>query len=396
VIAQTPVRPATAMTNRAGDPGVALGRPIPVALDWPISLDRPVAGSSPPAASAPYTLVRAQSPDVPPPGTAVVPPPPVPDAPLIIGDPGTPPAPGPTFWGKCKGLINGDAGPVLSCGGRSLFQSDHAFDQFISPVTNPFEFEDPRALTEVRPLFFYQTIPHKNYLLHGGSAEIFGAQARVALTERWSFVMNKLGGVALQPHSSGNGQFGDDVGLSELDLGPKYTFLRGDRTGTLGAAGLTFQIPIGSRVVFQDTGKLSLMPYVTMGQSFGHSQYGSFNALGNFGYSFATDNKRSEYFSTNLHLDYDLYNLHRIYPLVEMTWRYYTRAGTDRNLGFEGGDLINFGSTAVSGRNNLDLSVGARFKISEAWQLGTAFSWPLVGTRDINDFRWTIDMIFRY
>src|SRR5207249_2615329 len=109
--------------------------------------------------------------------------------------------------------------------------------------------------------------------------------------------------------------------------------------------GLTFQIPAGSSGVFQDTGNLSVMPYVTMGQSFGHSQYGSFNALGNFGYSFSADNKRSEYFSTNLHLDYDVHNLHRIYPLIELNWRYYTQSGKERDLTFEGGDLINFGST---------------------------------------------------
>ena len=35
------------------------------------------------------------------------------------------------------------------------FKSDHVFDGFISPVTNPFLFEDPRSLTEVRPIFMY-------------------------------------------------------------------------------------------------------------------------------------------------------------------------------------------------------------------------------------------------
>ena len=42
---------------------------------------------------------------------------------------------------------------------RGLFKSDCAFDNFVSPVTNPFLFEDPRSLTELRTTFIYQRIP---------------------------------------------------------------------------------------------------------------------------------------------------------------------------------------------------------------------------------------------
>ena len=38
------------------------------------------------------------------------------------------------------------------------FKSDHCLDSFISPVSNPFLFEDPRSLTEVRPIFIYQGV----------------------------------------------------------------------------------------------------------------------------------------------------------------------------------------------------------------------------------------------
>ena len=179
-------------------------------------------------------------------------------------------------------------------------------------------------------------------------------------------------------------------------MGPKWTFLRNERSGTLGAAGLNFDIPAGASSVFQNTGTLSLYPYITMGQSFCHSKCGTFNLLGSMGYNVSVNDERSDYLSTNLHLDYDVYNMHRIYPLLELSWRYYTQAGKTNNFGFEGGDLYNFGSTGVSGRNNMDLAFGARFKCSEWWQIGTSFSFPIVGTKDMNDFRWTFDMIFRY
>ena len=81
------------------------------------------------------------------------------------------------------------------------FKSDHVFDGFISPVTNPFLFEDPRSLTEVRPIFMYQQIPGGQPDLSGGNIWFFGTQARVAFTDRLSFVFHKLGGISVNPGS---------------------------------------------------------------------------------------------------------------------------------------------------------------------------------------------------
>src|SRR3954465_2811545 len=154
----------------------------------------------------------------------------------------------------------GGGGPEGKC-----FESDHCFDYFASPVSNPFLFEDPRALTEVRPIFLFQTIPNSNPVYRGGNAEFFGTQFRVALTDQWSFVMNKLGGVAINPGDnspldSQAGLAGPGLGaeVAELWLGPKFTFLRNTETGAVAAAGVTFQLPVGPAKVAQDTGKLSV------------------------------------------------------------------------------------------------------------------------------------------
>src|SRR5262249_21006610 len=147
--------------------------------------------------------------------------------------------------------------------------------------------------------------PTKNPVFHGGNIEFFGVQARVALTQSWSIVMDKLGGIWINP--SGSAVFpynGDRSGFAEINVGPQGTFLRNERSGTLGALGLIFEIPTGSARTFQDTGSLSLVPYLTMGQNFLRSSYGSFNGVGEIGYSFGVDNKRSDFFMTSLHLDY--------------------------------------------------------------------------------------------
>ncbi|MCA9065758.1 MAG: hypothetical protein KDA96_21965, partial [Planctomycetaceae bacterium] len=40
-----------------------------------------------------------------------------------------------------------------------LHKSDHCFDEFISPITNPIFFEDPRTLTEARLIYVNHSLP---------------------------------------------------------------------------------------------------------------------------------------------------------------------------------------------------------------------------------------------
>src|SRR5262249_55434144 len=145
------------------------------------------------------------------------------------------------------------------------FQSDHCFEYMISPVTNPFLFEDPRSLTEVRPIFMYQKIPGNNPVFRGGNAEFYGTQLRVAFTERFSFVVNELGAVVINPGSGA--QVPGGSGFAELRLGPKFTFLRSTEYRAVGAMGLTFDIPTGPASVYQNTGNLTLTPYISVGKN---------------------------------------------------------------------------------------------------------------------------------
>lgn len=280
-------------------------------------------------------------------------------------------------------------------GGRNggWFRSDHMFDGFISPVSNPFLAEDPRSLTELRPIFIYQQVPSTQKDFRGGNISFFGAQARVAITDRWSLVFHKIGGISVNPGNSS--PFPDDVSLAELWVGPKYTFYRGEDNGAIVAGGLQFQLPIGSKSAFQDTGTLSLVPYVTYGQNFLRDfRLGSFNSILTSGYSFSTNNQRSDYYFLSAHLDFDAGNGHRFYPLMELNWLLYTTGGKARPIGAEGRDLINFGGQAKNGL--LTGTVGGRVKITESAQFGAGFEVPLAGPKDFFRYRFTMDFILRY
>jgi hypothetical protein len=279
--------------------------------------------------------------------------------------------------------------------GRRPFESDHAFPMYISPVTSPFMFEDPRALTEVRPIFIYQKTPGSNYIFRGGDIEYFGTQLRLAVTDRLSFVINKLGFIWDDPRDGGR-PFSSSTGFAEMNFGPKYTFWRNEETHALGAMGMTVQLPTGANKDFQNTGRASLVPYLTFAQNYDLFELGSLNLMTTTGYSFAVDNRRTDYYYTGLHLDLDIGNRHKIYPLVELNWFSYTSAGSARNLGFEGRDLINFGSTGVSGISSLTIATGARYKFTENLQTGLAVEFPLTATQDLISFRLTWDVILQY
>jgi hypothetical protein len=391
-IATTP--PAVARSPEAA-PAATLGLPEPLSKSTTRDVGvTPVAYTPQPAATF-GPIIRAQAPDVPAPGTAPVQSvPPLNDVlvPAPIADPAGlhAPAVGNPAW-----LNGGWLGTYQGCTGRACLQSDHCFDSFISPVTDPFRFEDPRSLTELRPIFIWQQTPTKNTPYHGGDIEYFGLQARAAITERLSFIITKLGWTWQEVHEPA-GDFESHSGFSELQLGAKYTFLRNENWGTVGAFGLTFEAPVGDKNVFQNTGTLSVRPYLSLAQNFCKSSYGAFNFMTTIAGSFALDNKRTDYIYTGLHLDYDVANLHKIYPLMELNWTYYTSNGHARDQNFEGLDLFNFGANSVSGQNHVSLAVGARYKFCEWLQTGIAAEWAVAGKKDLQDFRLTFDVIFRY
>jgi hypothetical protein len=296
------------------------------------------------------------------------------------------------FWDRCRDVFDfGHGAPNNRC----WFQSDHGFDdKLTSPVTEPFYFEDPRSLTEVRPIAIFESAPSRNPIFRGGATEFFGLQGRVAFTERLSLVINELGIVSLNPNAPTE-DFRRDTSFAEVRLGPKYTFFRNPAFGGVAAVGLTFGIPAGDGRAFQDTGTLSLNPYVTYAQNFGRSSFGSFNFIGALGFDFATDSERSEFFHSHFHFDYDVLNSHKFFPLFELNYWRYTRTGRLHDFGFEGADLVNFGST-TAGKDYLTLAVGARYHFTENIQAGGAIEFPTTAERGLADFRVTFDVIFRY
>ena len=404
----------SAVSAPARAPLITLGRPVP--LNEPALVQTNYAPSNT-AAPAPApaidlgtarpAVVRAQAGELPPT------PPPPPASPFATAAPGAeeayncgvtaPKKPGffTRAWDGCREWFQGvpksmegafQPGP----GGRGgIFQSDHRYDEWlVSPTTNPFYFEDPRALTEVRPIFMWQQTPGSNYIFRGGDNVFAGAQARLAITPWFSVVVHELGMIWMEPHNQ-IGEFAPHTGFAEFHIGPKVTFLHLDNF--VMAAGLIFEIPTGPAKVFQDTGTLSIDPYFSLAW---HPCIGGFNGLSfmnTTGYSFSIDDQRGEFLWSSFNLSYDVAGLHRVYPFIEFNFKQYTINGHTRDIGFEGSDLFHFGSQGAAGHQELTMALGTRVKVNDFMQFGIGAEFSIIGGgRHLDQFRLTTDMIFRY
>jgi len=273
---------------------------------------------------------------------------------------------------------------------RGLFESDHAFDGFIGPISNPILAKDPRSLTEARLLFLSNWIPGENPL-GSGDFQVYAMQLRLALTDRLTLIADKDGYAFGRFRGLPPGQQDRD-GFLNLAAGLKYTFVRDVENQFLLAGGLMYEIPMGSRQVFQDHGD-GLFTFFLSG---GKECFESVHVLWNSGYVQAVDEtKNSNFFYTQLHLDKQF---GWFYPLVEVNYFYFTSGG-DRGIPPAVGEvdgLINLGTTGVANNSLVTLAVGGKIKPGPHLELGCAWEFPLTNRKDFLDDRLLVDLILRY
>ena len=146
----------------------------------------------------------------------------------------------PQAWGQacevCPEPSNCDCcADCLTCCERwlGLLPSDHCFERFISPLSNPFFFEDPRSLTEARGIFIDHQLPAA---IGGGDLQVEALQLRGRLTERWSVVMGRLANINVNAP-------GGPSGLLSVPIGVKYNLVRDVECQRLMSVDLTYFIP---------------------------------------------------------------------------------------------------------------------------------------------------------
>jgi hypothetical protein len=270
-------------------------------------------------------------------------------------------------------------------GTRRFLQSDRAFPGFIGPISNPTLTKDPRSLTEVRALFVNNWFPEHNTVLGGGDLQVYGLQARAALTERLTLIADKDGYASLNAHNLRH-----QNGWLDINAGFKYLLVRDVERQFLVSVGATYEPPTGESKVFQHQGSGVMTGFGTVGKEFG-----DFHVLLNTGYQFGLkEGNNSSFLYSQIHLDKRVAGW--LYPLVECNFFNYTAGG--RNLPAalgEGDSLINFGTQGSAGNTLVTVAAGLKAQVCPNLDVGVAYESPL-GRKDIIRDRVLAEMIFRY
>ncbi len=255
------------------------------------------------------------------------------------------------------------------------------FDDWISPMTNPVFFEDPRTVTELRGIFIQHKVPQA---AGGGNIQLYAVQLRAALSDRLSIVAAKDGYIV-----SDNPLVGD--GWADVSLGLKYNLIRDCSTETLLSAGFAYELPSGTPRALQGNGDGEFHLYMTGGTEI----CCDWHWLSAFGLRLPADDNAEEtslYWSN--HIDYHLG--HGFYTLAECNWFHWTESGANGVPGVSGGDLFNFGSTGIAGNDIVTGAFGVKYKPNRLTELGVAWENPLTDRRDVLENRLTVDLILRY
>ena len=279
----------------------------------------------------------------------------------------------------CSCDDGGCALPELALG--CFCPTPRGFDDWISPMTNPVFFEDPRTLTEFRLIFLQHKVP---LAAGGGDIQCYAPQIRVALNDRLSIVATKAGYAV-----SSNALVRD--GWVDVNLGLKYNLIRDYDTQSLLTAGFSYEIPAGSPRTLQGNGNGEFHLYLTGGTEICCDTH----FLSAFGLRLPaddTDEETSLYWSN--HIDYHLG--HGIYALAEFNWFHWAESGAGGVPGVSGGDLFNFGSTGVAGNDIVTGAFGMKYKPNRLTEIGVAWENPLTARRDVMENRLTVDLILRY
>jgi len=267
------------------------------------------------------------------------------------------------------------------CGLGLIKPSDTSFDDFISPMSNPVFFEDPRNLTEVRFIFLNHNLPST---LGGNSIQVYAAQIRVALTERLSLIATKDGLIYTQSPLLENG-------FADVAVGLKYNLYRDPNAGRLLSAGFTYEIPLGTEKSLQGNGDGELNFFLTGGTRIGDRSH--WLSAGGLRQPLDESAENAVWYWSN-HYDYRISD-RPIYAFTEVNWWHWASSG-DFPLPLEGGDLFNLGGSGITGNNIVSQAVGMKCKPRRNMEAGLAYEFPLTQRQGLLRDRLTADLIFRY
>jgi hypothetical protein len=276
--------------------------------------------------------------------------------------------------------------PAGSCGGGCLGgwfpRSDACFSDFISPITNPVFFEDPRTLTEARFVFIHQTMDGE---AAGDDFQLYALQVRAALTDSLSVIATKSGFLT-------SSESGPDDGWVDLAAGLKLNIAKDYCKRGVVSVGAVYELPSGMARTSQGNGDGEFNVFLTGGVAKGCNAHW----ITTTGFRLPVDTvEESQVWYWSNHLDHRI--LGNFYAVAEFNWYHWLQSGQNPNVdNFEGWDLINLGANSVGGNDMATAAVGLKYNANGQMEIGAAWETPVTDRKDVMNNRITADVILRY
>lgn len=278
---------------------------------------------------------------------------------------------------------------------------------FVAPATAPYLFEDPFITTGVSAWYVWHQFPQSSPL-QGGHVNVAAVQARIAITDRLAFIATRDGYAWTDPDLS---ILDKEDGLMDLGLGLKYLLVSLPEHDFYLSPSLRFDIPAGSRSVFQGNGDGTIMP----GVSAAYALFDRVHFLGNTGLQIPFDgDDQATMLFWNLQMDFEVVKW--FVPFAGINAYHYLSNGdgdfqveTDiGNVGLaaatnllgsqdvNGIDYGNLGNKGVSGDSVVTLAAGARVPIGRHVSLSAAYEIPVTHQKDVIEQRVTTNLMFEF
>jgi hypothetical protein len=256
---------------------------------------------------------------------------------------------------------------------RGFLTGLRGFEDFHEPVGQPLYFESPFNDTGIRALYLKHYFS-RNSALQGGQVEVYALQARLALTERLSFIATKDGYSEIE-----TGAFGEDEGWNDLAAGFKYVAHADREADLVITPGIRLMLDQGHRLYGVINGNCNeLSPFVSFAKGFGRT-----HLIGNATLRVPTDGDDGNTVGHwDLHLDFDTNpGSQAVFaPVAELHGLHYLDDGATA-LPIGGGDYTNLGSQPDHSFVAW-ASVGFRFELLTKYELGLVYEFALTDPGD--------------